>query len=185
MENISSPGSQLELEIRFGTLGFRTLTHNDHSNVIDRIMASGYRPVGTGDYHLRIHYENMATEGRGPTKNVMSNNRFEVDGMSQIQRYCTTNELDSDVSYGPNRVRCTRKTDAYVNDEPIRPVKFNDFNFKVSLQRETNLRLESAEITRVIHNWPQTKKSFRYMKRTSIETSSAPKFVDDGNHIHI
>ena len=38
MENISSPGSQLELEIRFGTLGFRTLTHNDHSNVIDRIL---------------------------------------------------------------------------------------------------------------------------------------------------
>lgn len=171
MENIYSPGSQLELEIRFGTLGFRTLTHNDHSNVIDRIMASGYRPVGTGDYHLRIHYENMATEGR---KNVMSNNRFEVDGMSQIQRYCTTNELDSDVSYGPNRVRCTRKTDAYVNDEPIRPVKFNDFNFKVSLQRETNLRLESAEITRVIHNWPQTKKSFRYMKRTSFESPDSP-----------
>ena len=174
MENISSPGSQLELEIRFGTLGFRTLTHNDHSNVIDRILSSGYRAVGTGDYHLRIHYENMATEGRAPAKHVMSNNRFEVDGMSQIQRYCTTNELDSDVSYGPNRVRCTRKTDAYVNDEPIRPVKFNDFNFKVSLQRETNLRLESAEITRVIHNWPQTKKSFRYMKRTSFESPDSP-----------
>ena len=171
MENISSPGSQLELEIRFGTLGFRTLTHNDHSNVIDRILSSGYRAVGTGDYHLRIHYENMATEGR---KHVMSNNRFELDGMSQIQRYCTTNELDSDVSYGPNRVKCTRKTDAYVNDEPIRPVKFNDFNFKVSLQRETNLRLESAEITRVIHNWPQTKKSFRYMKRTSFESPDSP-----------
>jgi len=176
MENISSPGSQLELEIRFGTLGFRTLTHNDHSNVIDRILSSGYRPVGTGDYHLRIHYENSQQQEQQQTHQhrIMSNNRFEIDGMSQIQKYCTTNQLDTDVSYGPNRVKCTRKMDAFVNGAPIRPVKFDDFNFKVSLQRETRVNLESAEITRVIHNWPQTKKSFRYMKRTSFESADSP-----------
>ena len=58
IENVASSNSQLELEVRFGTLGFRSLTHTDHSNVIDRILAAGYRPIGTGDYHLRIHYEN-------------------------------------------------------------------------------------------------------------------------------
>lgn len=172
MENISSPGSQLELEIRFGTLGFRTLTHNDHSNVIDRILSSGYKPIGTGDYHLRIHYENSQQQQQ--QQRIMSNNRFEIDGMSQIQKYCTTNHLDTDVSYGPNRVKCTRKMDAFVNGAPVRPVKFDDFNFKVSLQRETRINLESAEITRVIHNWPQTKKSFRYMKRTSFESPDTP-----------
>ena len=178
MENVASPGSQLELEIRFGTMGFRTLTHNDHSNVIDRLLSAGYQPIGTGDYHLRIHYENAsntnANAAAATTKHVMSNNRIEIDGMAQIQKYCTTNELDTDISYGPNRARCTRKMDAFVNGAPVRPVKFNDFNFKVSLQRETGLHLESAEIGRVIRAWPQTKKSFRYMKRTSFEHPESP-----------
>jgi hypothetical protein len=173
MENVASPGSQLELEIRFGTMGFRTLTHNDHANVIDRLLSAGYRPIGAGDYHLRIHYENAAANANA-NKHVMSNNRFEIDGMAQIQKYCTTNELDTDVSYGPNRARCTRKMDAFVNGAPVRPVKFNDFNFKVSLQRETGLHLESAEVGRVIRAWPQTKKSFRYMKRTSFEHPESP-----------
>ena len=62
VENVASSNSQLELEVRFGTLGFRTLTHTDHSNVIDRILAAGYRPIGTGDYHLRIHYENESVD---------------------------------------------------------------------------------------------------------------------------
>ena len=171
MENVASPGSQLELEIRFGTMGFRTLTHNDHANVIDRLLSAGYRPIGTGDYHLRIHYENA---GANASKHAMSNNRFEIDGMAQIQKYCTTNELDTDISYGPNRARCTRKMDAFVNGAPVRPVKFKDFNFKVSLQRETGLHMESAEIGRVIRAWPQTKKSFRYMKRTSFEHPESP-----------
>lgn len=180
IENVASSNSQLELEVRFGTLGFRTLTHTDHSNVIDRILAAGYRPIGTGDYHLRIHYENWSDPDNSDDvkeskpRHEMSNNRFEVDGLSQIQKYCTTNQLDSDVSYGPNRVRCVRKMNAYVNGAPVRPAQFNEFNFKVSLQRETIMRLESAEITRTIQKWPQTKKSFRYMKRISFEHPNTP-----------
>ncbi len=176
VENVASSNSQLELEVRFGTLGFRTLTHTDHSNVIDRILAAGYRPIGTGDYHLRIHYENEsvddATDSR--IKHEMSNNRFEIDGLSQIQKYCTTNQLDSDVSYGSNRVRCVRKMNAYINGAPVRPAQFSEFNFKVSLQRETVMRLESAEIARTIQKWPQTKKAFRYMKRISFEHPDSP-----------
>jgi hypothetical protein len=160
----------LEMEVRFGTGGVRAITHRDHANVIDRLLSAGFKATSTGNYHLRINYEDGISSIDNTPKT--SNIRFEIDGMTNIQNYCSTDALDL------AHLKCTRKTDAWLNDARIYPVKFDDFNFKVTLQNERKMRHESSEIDSVIKRWPQIKKTFRHMKRTSFAHPESPIRVD-------
>jgi len=163
----------LEMEVRFGTGGVRAITHRDHANVIDRLLSTGFKATSTGNYHLRINYETLPSgSGSDDAPPRTSNIRFEIDGMTNIQNYCATDALDL------AHLKCTKKTDARINDAYVKPVKFDDFNFKVSLQNERIMRHESAEIDSAIKNWPQIKKTFRHMKRTSFAHPTSPIRVD-------
>ena len=169
----------LEMEVRFGTGGVRAITHRDHANVIDRLLASGYKATSTGNYHLRINYEvPSSSDDKAPQ---ISNIRFEIDGMTNIQNYCATDALDID------HLRCTKKMNAQqldshgkpIKDERdrfiyINPVRFDDFNFRVSLQNERTMRHESPEVDPIIKGWPKIKKTFRHMKRTSFAHPDSP-----------
>ena len=177
MENVlASKGklhNSLEMEVRFGTGGVRPITHRDHANVIDRLLSAGFKATSTGNYHLRINYENLSSgSGSEDASSQISNIRFEIDGMTNIQNYCATDALDL------AHLKCTKKTNARINDAYVKPIKFDDFNFKVSLQNERIMRHESSEIDSVIKNWPQTKKTFRHMKRTSFAHPESPIRVD-------
>jgi len=165
----------LEMEVRFGTSGVRAITHRDHANVIDRLLSAGFKATSTGNYHLRINYETLSGDSGSGSKDVppqTSNIRFEIDGMTNIQNYCATDALDL------AHLKCTKKTNARFNDAYVKPIKFDDFNFKVTLQNERIMRHESSEIDSVIKNWPQTKKTFRHMKRTSFAHPESPIRVD-------
>ena len=173
MENVLAlkRNDSLEMEVRFGTGGVRPITHRDHANVIDRLLSAGFKATSTGNYHLRINYENLSS-GSQDIPPQTSNIRFEIDGMTNIQNYCATDALDL------THLKCTKKTNARLNDAYIKPIKFDDFNFKVSLQNERTMRHESAEVESVIKAWPQIKKTFRHMKRTSFAHPESPIRVD-------
>ena len=185
MENVltskKKSADALEMEVRFGTGGVRSITHRDHANVIDRILSAGFKATSTGNYHLRINYENPSGSENKDEPPRMSDIRFEIDGMTNIQNYCATDALD--LTY----LKCTKKMNARQMDAQgnprkgennkftyVKPVYFEDFNFRVSLQTERPMRHQSPEVDPIIKGWPQIKKTFRHMKRTSFAHPESP-----------
>ena len=185
MENVLMSNKKstdtLEMEVRFGTGGVRSITHRDHANVIDRILSAGFKATSTGIYHLRINYENPSGSENKDDPPQMSDIRFEIDGMTNIQNYCATDALD--LTY----LKCTKKMNArqmVAQGNPrkgennkfmyVKPVYFEDFNFRVSLQTERAMRHQSPEVDPIIKGWPQIKKTFRHMKRTSFAHPESP-----------
>ena len=87
LENVkgrnSSDGS-LELEVRFGTKGFRKLTYIDYTNVVKILKSLQFRDLQQEDF-LRINSEYVDPK-TGVTK--MSNIRTEVSGLGNISKYC-------------------------------------------------------------------------------------------------
>lgn len=87
----------------------------------------------TDDYTLKIGSE-VADPSTG--KLAMSDIRTEIAGLHNVQLYCKTNSLD--------RVHpaFVKKTAFHMDDnaEPVPPVNFDDFNFRLSLQKETQFR---------------------------------------------
>ena len=77
-----------ELEVRFGTKGFRKLTYIDYTNVVKRLKSLQFRHLQQEDF-LRIssEYVNPKT---GVTK--MSNIRTEVSGVGNISKYCKSDK---------------------------------------------------------------------------------------------
>ena len=107
MENVLTSKKKstdaFEMEVRFGTGGARPITHRDHANVIDRILSAGFKATSTGNYHLRINYENPSSSENKDEPPRTSDIRFEIDGMTNIQNYCATDALD--LTY----LKCTKK----------------------------------------------------------------------------
>ena len=92
LENVkgrnSSDGS-LELEVRFGTKGFRKLTYIDYTNVVKILKSLQFRHLQQEDF-LRITSEYVDPK-TGVTK--MSNIRTEVSGVGNISKYCKSDNI--------------------------------------------------------------------------------------------
>ena len=79
------------------------------------------------EYSLKIQSE-FTDENTGKTK--LSDVRAEIYGISDIQKYCRTDSLE-DLNY-----RFVKKSAAMEGSEYIRPVSIDDFNFRISYQKE-------------------------------------------------
>jgi hypothetical protein len=171
LENAISTKDEYELEVRFGTRGIRgvkPIMRRDHEKVIEKLLSEGYACTRTDDYHLRIQ---CAPEPPNPK---VSSIRVEINGRANVQEYCKTNKLNV------MQTIFNKKTGVYINDVMVPPINFDDFNFRVSLQKEHRLRYESAEIRALSaeSEWSKMKKTFRYIKRTSFEHPNLPLRID-------
>ena len=171
LENAMSTKDDYELEVRFGTRdikGVKPIMRRDHEKVIEKLMSEGYSCTRTGDYHLRIQ---CAPEPPNPK---VSSIRVEINGRANIQEYCKTNTLNS------TQTVFNKKSGIYINDVMVPPVNFDDFNFRVSLQKEHRMRYESAEIRALSaeSEWSKMRKTFRYINRTSFEHPDLPLRID-------
>ena len=79
----SSPNEELELEVKFGTLGFKTINRINYDNVMKKLLASGFT-VDENVYLLRIQNEYMDLRTGAPR---LSNLRTEINGLQHI-RHC-------------------------------------------------------------------------------------------------
>lgn len=165
-----------EFEIRFGTKG-RTLTKIDYENVIQKLKSLGFsiKDTDNEEYSLKIFNEYIDPK----TGNMkISNIRTEIQGLRNIQRYCRTNAIlvaDSIPSY----ISFLQKKSVFnENNEPLKPIDFKDFNFRVSLQEENKLNINDGLVRQLIANWLNTKKTFRFLKRTSLVHSDYKLQVD-------
>ena len=164
----------LELEVRFGTRHLKHVaptTKIDFDNVIKTLLSSGFVIQKTDDYTLKIHSEAAVDPKTG--KPAQSDIRTEVAGLHNIQLYCKTNSLDK---VQPTFVQ---KTAAVANDgEIIRPLNFDDFNFRLSLQKEKQFAESSSTAKTVVGPWRSSKKTFRYINRSTFRNPALPFVVD-------
>jgi hypothetical protein len=178
----TSSQSHGELEVRFGTKG-ATITKMDYENTIRHLQSIGFHTTNSdGISMLRIHSEYMNHQ-RSETQ--MSNIRAEIVGLDLVQEYCRTNsiqrllDLPSTSSAIRDKIKFTQKSTPAVNGgKPIKPVDFPDFNFRVSYQMEKDYSTKTEIAQRIIREWGDSRKNFRYINRVRFEHPEYPIFAD-------
>ena len=158
-----------ELEVKFGTRGVKEITKDDFDNVVKKLLSSGFKIVKSQEYCLKIQSE-FTDIGTGKTK--LSNIRTEIYGLSNIQKYCRNDRLE-DINY-----RFVQKTQAKEGSEIIRPVNFDDFNFRLSYQKEKMITITSSLGQSILSTWVKEKKIFRHINRTTLIHDNYPFHVD-------
>ena len=165
-----------ELEVKFGTKGFRQITRIDYENVIQKLKSTGFVETPISNF-LRIQNEFLDAK-RGET--TLSNIRTEIKGVTQIQDYCKTNTLvtDDENETVKKNISFEQKYIAKVDDKPIYPINYDDFNFRISLSKEKQIQPQSGFIKGILSKWSETRKVFRLISRTSFMNPDFPVKVD-------
>tara|TARA_B100001287_G_scaffold276730_1_gene288977 strand:+ start:2311 stop:6000 length:3690 start_codon:yes stop_codon:yes gene_type:complete len=178
-----------ELEIRFGTnpRSGKPLSKIDYDNVVQSFYSAGYKTENVeGLSILRIQCENL-NKKTGQIR--MSNIRAEVMGIDLIQEYCRTNnlqkilDLPSTISAVSDKVKFTQKHPPYIGEsretsKPMRPVDFEDFNFRASYQYEKDFYPHTEIAKNILSSWLDSKKIFRYINRVRMRHDELPVFLD-------
>jgi len=170
---LRTDGGTLELEVRFGTRNLKhvaSITKIDFDNVIKTLLSSGFVMEKMDDYALKINSE-ITDPQTGKYK--MSDIRTEIRGIHNIQLYCKTNSLDK---VHPVFVQKTGYSDS--GGETIPPLNFDDFNFRLSLQKEKQFAESSSTAKTVVVPWRSSRKTFRYINRSTFRNPAFPFVVD-------
>jgi hypothetical protein len=170
---LQTDGGTLELEVRFGTRNLKRVastTKIDFDNVIKTLLSAGYVMEKTDDYTLKINSE-IADPHTGKPR--MADIRTEIRGLHNIQLYCKTNSLEKVL---PTFVQKT----GFVghSGEMIPPLNFDDFNFRLSLQKEKQFAESSSTAKTVVAPWRSSRKTFRYLNRSTFRNPALPFVVD-------
>ena len=171
---LESPIAQREneLEVRFRTTSKTKLTKIDFDNVIRRLKSLGFTTVNSnGDYQLKIQGE-FTDIKTGRTK--MSNMRTQINGLSSIQEYCKTNTLGKN-DYA---IEHMLKTYAKIGDDVVYPINNDDYQFRISYQKEATMTNKMPAVKQLISEWSNTKKNFRFINRVSFKHPKYPVSVD-------
>lgn len=167
-----SANTELELEVKFGTRGIKSLGRIDYGNVIQHLLSHGFSAKGTNKYLLRIQNEYMEPN----TGNVMmSNIRTEINGLHHIQAYCKNNKL---IGIPDGGVVFIKKDSYKHRNQPIYPVNVDDFNFRLALSSENKLASTSDAVRDTVDKWNDNKKIFRYLNRYTLQHPDLPFLVD-------
>ena len=170
---LRTDGGALELEVRFGTRNLKhvaSTTKIDFDNVIKSLLSSGFVMEKTDEYALKINSE-IQDPQTGRTK--MSDIRTEIRGIHNVQLYCKTNSLEK---VAPVFVQKTG-FEGHAG-EIIPPLNFDDFNFRLSLQKEKQFAESSSTAKTVVGPWRSSKKTFRYISRSTFRNPVLPFVVD-------
>jgi hypothetical protein len=170
---LRTDGGSLELEVRFGTRNLKhvaSTTKIDFDNVIKTLLSSGFVMEKTDDYTLKINSESLDSHTGKPK---MSDIRTEIRGLHNIQLYCKTNSLEKVM---PTFVQKTGIEGG--TGEMIPPLNFDDFNFRLSLQKEKQFAESSSAAKTVVGPWRSSKKTFRYINRSTFRNPAFPFVVD-------
>ena len=158
-----------ELEVRFGTKDIIPITKDNYDNVIKKLLSSGFE-ISKHDYYILKIQSEYVDSNTGITK--LSNIRTEIEGLSDIQKYCKNNRIDG-LQY-----RMIQKGPASNEKGIIKPLNFDDFNFRISYQKEKEVPITSSLSHTIKDSWTDNKKIFRYIHRTSFTSNDYPVCID-------
>ena len=162
---------ELEFEVKFGTIGVKSITRINYDNIIKKLLSSGFT-IDANVYLLRIQneYRDQRT-GRVSQSNI----RTEINGLQNIRLYCQSNKLDA---LEPSSIAYIQKS-PFTNDRSINTaVSVNDFNFRAMFSKEKRLEKNSPLVKTMLDNWVDQKKTFRYLNRFKLKHPSLPVIVD-------
>ena len=159
-----------ELEIRFGTRGNAPTTRERFDGVVQKLLSSGFTFMKRNAYSLKIQNE-FIDQKTGQTK--LSLIRAEIHGINDVQNYCKTNTPDEKYTLFTQKMYA--KTGG---SDTIHPVIFDDFNFKVSYQREKRIANTSTLARSILKSWNDNKKTFRYINRSTLKHPDFPFQID-------
>jgi hypothetical protein len=161
-----------ELEVRFRTTSKSRLTKIEFDNVIRKLKSLHFvAPNDQGEYQLKIQTE-FTDIKTGRTK--ISNIRTQVTGISAIQKYCKTNSIDDNDS----TVSHMMKSYAKIGDDSVFPINNDDFQFRISYQKEAMMTSKMPVIKQLMSEWANTKKNFRFINRVSFTNPNYPVRFD-------
>uniref|UniRef100_A0A6C0ET86 mRNA cap 0 methyltransferase domain-containing protein n=1 Tax=viral metagenome TaxID=1070528 RepID=A0A6C0ET86_9ZZZZ len=145
--DIRNKSTNIEYEVRFGR--DIIIDKIKFEEVQKKLMMSGF-VVGQEDYYLKIN-------------NYVNGVRCEINDLSQIKAFCKSNTLP-DTTVFVIKERFKEYPDYYEN---------NDFNFRVSIQKEVTLKDTDKPVVDLMRAW-SSDKSYRYMNRVSLIHPSMP-----------
>jgi hypothetical protein len=181
---------ELEMEVRFHTkdrsaVPIPRLTQLDYERVIRKLRAGGYEtPLNEGFTTLKIQpHSPSPSPDRG--ENVYKDLRVEIMGLSAIQEYCRTNDLNALMNSPAfvNQVKIRRKS-VYIHDNNnatktgLEPAEYDDFGFRITLMKEQLLYTDASVVADLRKHWADCRKTFRYMNRVSFRLEGEPLQVD-------
>ena len=166
---LSKTNGESELEVKFGTRNIKTITKDDYENVIQKLISTGFTIVNENIYTLKIQSE-FIDPNTGIVK--LSNIRTEINGLNDIQRYCKTDRLEG-INY-----KFLQKSIATDGAETVKPINFDDYNFRISYQKEKIIPTTSQTGNTIVSTWLDNKKVFRYIQRTSLIHPNYPVIID-------
>lgn len=163
-----------EFEIRFGTQHTAPITKIQMNNVVKKLKSLGFSSY-TSRYMLKINNQFM---NRNTGRTMMSNIRTEIDGISDIKTYCESNRIiDENGEVLPN-IKFEKKGGLKNDGTYIKPVDYRDLNFRASIQEEKLLDQKDAMVKSTVSNWNNSKKTFRFMKRSTFRNEQYGFNVD-------
>ena len=181
---ISKNRKTSELEIRFGTSrNMKSITKIDYDNIIKHLYSAGFTTNDTDGIQI-LRIQNEYYDVRSETTKI-SNTRAEIVGIDLVQEYCKSNsiqkllDMPSTITANGNKIKFTQKTPPIGQEgQMIKPVDFNDFNFRCSYQMEQDFTTDSNMSKNIIQKWTDSKKLFRYINRVRFAHNVFPIFVD-------
>jgi hypothetical protein len=181
LKSESTKYSDVEMEVKFGTRGIKRLTKTDYDNVVKKLYSVGFTTINpSGIYALKIQPEFLDLKS-GTFKISRDFDRFRVEllGLENIQEYCQNGNIQKifDTKLA-STVSIMKKTDVFINEEPVQSADFNDFNFRVTYKNEEKNSANSKIGKELISNWDKTKKQFRYINRVTFTHRDLPFKVD-------
>ena len=171
---LGNNNSRDELEVRFCTNRNNPLTKIKFDNVIKKLLSLGFYIEEQDLYTLNIQneYKDLAS-GR----NKLSNIRTTISGINNIQKYCKTNSFDTEnipdyVSFMQKFLK-TERTGA-----KIFPLDIQKYELRFNYKEERILDKKRGLLNNILNNWNESKKTFRFIKRTTLKHNDYPFRVD-------
>ena len=160
----------MELEARFT----KKLTRINFENAIKKIKSLGFiAHIASGTYHLNITNEFMDSRaGRMRQSNI----RTQIAHLVHIQEYCRENTIPLDNI--PHYITFSEKMRVQIKGQPLQPIDYHDFKFRVNLKNERQLLNNDERVMATLKDWNKTKKTFRFIKRFTFTHPKFPLKVD-------
>jgi hypothetical protein len=173
--------SAFEMEAKFGTRGIKRLTKTNYDNVVKKLQSMRFQTIKPeGTYSLKIQPESMDMKtGQFRISNDFDRFRVEINGLNDIQEYCKNGNIQHLFETRiDSYVSIMKKTDVYIEDKPIYPAEFNDFNFRVTYKKEEKVSSKGKIGSELISNWDKLKKQYRYINRVTFTNPDYPFQID-------
>ena len=157
-----------EFEIRFGTRKIKNIQNINkinYDNVIKILKSMNFTLVDIGRHYLNI------------TPEISDKKlRIEINGLTNIQKYCQTNNIIDENGNIYDEVYFMTKF-LIEEENNNNPVNIDNFNFRVSYQNEKKI-ISSEEINEIVGELKNVKKFYRLIKRFTFNHPDYPVNID-------